>query len=126
LRWRSARCRISADMRHKERRRHTRIEGDDLPAELQTVTVEFGDGHKVEARTIDASPHDMALLVPIPAGNIQSFDVALEDGSGRFHVTEELVYTKPVDPQTSRVSIQFSSDTDLSAYQKLFDRRGGR
>jgi hypothetical protein len=113
-------------MRHKERRRYTRIEGDDLPSELQTVTVEFGDGYKVEARTIDASPHDIALLVPIPAGNIQSFDVGLEDGSGRFHVTEELVYTKPIDPQTSRVSIQFSADTDLSAYHKLLERRGGR
>ncbi|MFP4374744.1 MAG: hypothetical protein ACLFPO_10470 [Spirochaetaceae bacterium] len=113
-------------MRHKERRRHTRIEAEELPAELQTVTVDFGDGRKVEARTIDASPHDMALLVPIAAGDIQSFDVALEDGSGSFHITEELVYTKPVDAETSRVSIQFSSDADLSAYWKLLDRNGGR
>jgi hypothetical protein len=114
------------DMRHKERRRHTRIEGDELPSELQTVTIEFSDGHKVEARTIDASHYDIALLVPIAAGNIQSFDVALEDGSGRFHVAEELVYTQPVDPQTSRISIQFSSDTDLSAYHTLLDRRADR
>ena len=113
-------------MRHKERRRHHRIEAEDLPGELQTVIIEFGDGHKVEARTIDASRHDMALLVPIPAGNIQSFDVELEDGSGRFHISEELVYTKPVDASTSRVSVQFSSGTDLTAYWKLLEQRGNR
>jgi hypothetical protein len=109
-------------MRHKERRRHERIEARELPAELQTVTVDFGDGRRVEARTIDASPHDIAMLVPIPAGDIQSFDVVLEDGSGSFHITEELVYTKPVDENTSRVSVQFSSEADLGSYRKLFSR----
>jgi len=113
-------------VRHKERRRHTRIEAEDLPSELQTVTLELGDGRKVEARTLDASPYDIALLVPIPAGNIQSFDVALEDGSGRFHITEELVYTKSVDEGTSRVSVQFSSNTDLTAYHRLLGANGGR
>jgi hypothetical protein len=113
-------------MRHKERRRHERIDAGDLPTELQTVTVNFGDGRKVEARTIDASPHDIAMLVPIPAAEIQSFDVELEDGSGTFHISEELVYTKPVDENTSRVSVQFSSDADLSSYWKLLGHRDSR
>ncbi|MFP4068011.1 MAG: hypothetical protein ACLFRR_09845 [Spirochaetaceae bacterium] len=113
-------------MRHKERRRHRRIDAADLPPELQTVTVEFADGRKVEARTVDAGPYSIALLVPIPSGEIQSFDVALEVGSGRFRTTEELVYTQAVDEQTSRVSIQFSSDAELGGYHSLFKkaRRG--
>ena len=108
-------------MRHKERRRHHRIEARDLPSDLQTMTVEFSDGRRVEARTLDASPYDIALLVPISSGEISDFDVELEDGSGRFHISDELVYTKSIDDRTSRVSVQFSPDTDLTAYRKLLE-----
>lgn len=110
-------------MRHKERRHHDRIEGQALPADLQTMNVEFSDGRKVEARTIDASPYDIALLVPLSSAEIDAYEVSLEDPSGRFHIADELVYTKSVDEHSARVSVKFSPEADLGAYREIL--RGG-
>ncbi|MBN1525918.1 MAG: PilZ domain-containing protein [Spirochaetales bacterium] len=100
----------------KEKRIKPRIENKYLPQPLKHFTVSFEDGTILPAETIDASESGIAFRLDVPVYNISDFNVALTPKDKSFQLQEEIVYIKPLSSQSSRVSISFSRNSDLSPY----------
>jgi len=107
----------------QEKRRDERTPQARLPQALQTLIVRFGEeGEEYSAKTIDASPSGISFLVDIPANSIQDFNIVIQAGDKSFTIQDELVYAKALDARTTRVSVHFSSQSDLTEYQRLLGK----
>jgi hypothetical protein len=103
-----------------EKRRYPRISRDRLPEALRTLTVTFGEGGEpIRAATIDASVSGISFRIDQPVFSIKEYDITLTTGDSRITLRDELVYAKPLDLESSRVSIHFSSQPGLDAYARL-------
>lgn len=107
----------------QEKRRQERIPQAQLPQALQTLIVRFGEeGEEYTAKTIDASTAGISFLVDIPANSIQDYNLFIQAGDKSFMIQDELVYAKALDATTTRISIHFSSQSDLKEYHKLLGK----
>ncbi|MBN1799443.1 MAG: PilZ domain-containing protein [Spirochaetales bacterium] len=106
----------------QERRGTQRIPAQDLPKTLRTLFLQFSEGEEYPVKTIDASSNGIALLVKLPVFSIKDFNITLKPKDDSFEIVDELVYIKPIDSQSSRVSIKFSHSNDLSKYNTLLTK----
>jgi hypothetical protein len=105
-----------------EKRRYPRISADKLPASLRTLTVSFGDnGERHRVTTIDASVSGISFKIDLPAFAIKEYDITLATEDSRITLRDELVYAKPLDPESSRISMHFSSQPGLQQYVRLIN-----
>lgn len=101
-----------------EKRHDVRIPGDKLPQSIKTLTVNFGEeSQNYAVRTIDASVSGISFRVDIPAYSIQDYNLTIRASDSSFVLQDELVYAKPIDANTSRVSVHLSSQSDLEKYR---------
>ena len=112
---------MSDSTEKKERRGTHRIPANKLPNILKTLILEFSEGQKYIVNTIDAGPGGISLLLPLPVFSIKDFNVTLQPQDNSFKIVDEIVYIKPVDRESSRVSIKFSSSNDLTKYNELLN-----
>ncbi len=109
-------------MEKKERRRERRISAEKLPPVLREFIVHFENSvseRNLKATTIDAGVLGISILVPINVFKIKDYQITLRTLDGSFSITDDIVYIKALTPETSRVSILFSSETDLRRYKDL-------
>jgi len=103
-----------------DKRRNDRVPADRLPDCLKKLTVRFGDGGKpYTVETIDASPTGLSFLINLPVYSIQNYELSITAGDASFCLRDEMVYAKPLDHTTSRVSVQFTAQPDLEKYRRL-------
>ena len=114
-----------ADSTDNEKRSEQRFSGDQLPQQLQTLRVSFGDdGESFRVKTIDASVSGISFRIELPANAIQDYNLTIASDDGGITLRDELVYAKALDQQSSRVSVHLSKQPGLDAYTKLIDRSG--
>jgi len=106
----------------KERRGTRRIPAQELPESLKTLFLKFSEGWEYPVKTIDASSNGIALLLKLPVFSIKDFNITLKPRDESFEIVDELVYIKPINGQSSRVSIKFSHSNDLSIYNTLLTK----
>jgi hypothetical protein len=105
-----------------EKRRYPRVSANKLPDSLQHLTVSFGqDGERHQASTIDASVSGISFRVEMPVFSIKEYDITLTSKDASITLRDELVYAKPLDLESSRVSIHFSQQPGLAQYIKLIN-----
>ena len=100
----------------KEKRSKPRISNQFLPQSLKHFTVTFENGMVLPAETIDASESGIAFRLEVPVYNISDYNVTLVPSDKSFKLQEEIVYIKPLSSETSRVSIQFTRNSNLESY----------
>jgi len=106
----------------KERRKAKRTDAKDLPETFQTLHLSFADGPKLTVKTFDASDAGISVEVPIPVYSITEFNVTLNALDASFEIEDEVVYIKPIDKQSSRISIHFSDKENLGKYMELLKK----
>jgi hypothetical protein len=115
----------NADSTADEKRSEQRIAGERLPQQLQTLKVSFGDGgESYRVKTIDASVSGISFRIELPAHAIQDYNLTIATDDGGITLHDELVYAKPLDQSSSRVSVHFSKQPGLEEYTRLVDRTG--
>jgi hypothetical protein len=108
-----------------DKRRYPRVAGDQLPAALRTLTVAFGDDAAVHpVRTIDASVSGISFRIDLPVYSIKDYNLVITSSDGGLTLRDELVYAKPLDLESSRVSVHFTSQPGLERYAELFKQGG--
>ena len=113
----------NADMAPFEKRSEDRISGDQIPQQLQTLRVSFGEGgESFRVKTIDASVSGISFRIELPANAIQDYNLTIATDDGAITLHDELVYAKPLDQETSRVSVRFTKQPGLEEYTRLIDR----
>ncbi len=105
-----------------ERRNRKRVNADKLPPEMKEFRLDFGEGQVYTATTIDVSLTSISFLVEVPANRIREYNVTLSSKNEEIKMTQELVYIKPVDPQHSRISFMYSSDSTPALYRRLVSK----
>ncbi len=115
----------SGDAKAFEKRSEQRISGERLPQQLQTLKVSFGDGgESFRVKTIDASVSGISFRIELPAYAIQDYNLTIATDDGGITLRDELVYAKPLDKESSRVSVHFTKQPGLEEYTRLVDRTG--
>ena len=113
----------NADRAAFEKRSEERISGEQLPRQLQTLRVSFGEGgESYRVKTIDASVSGISFKIELPANAIQDYNLTIASDDGGITLHDELVYAKPLDQETSRVSVRFTKQPGLEEYTRLIDR----
>jgi hypothetical protein len=110
---------MNAEQKNTDRRNQRRIPAEKLPDVLKTFYVQFENGERCRAKTVDASSDGIGLVLPLPIFSIKEYTITLEPLNGSFKITDELVYIKPINDRASKVSIKFSHANDLSTYRAL-------
>jgi hypothetical protein len=113
---------MSDNAAKNERRGTRRIPAQELPDSLKTLFLQFSEGSEYPVQTIDASADGIALLLNLPVFSIKDFNITLKPKNNSFRIVDELVYIKPIDSRSSRVSIKFSHSNDLSIYNTLLPK----
>lgn len=108
-------------MEEKERRVKERISASNLTKLLREFKVDLGTGELITAKTIDANESGLSLLVPINVFKVTNYSIKIYSMDGSFSITDDIVYIKALSPETSRISIMFSPDTELTRYRELLD-----
>ena len=106
----------------KERRKSKRIQAKNLPVTFQTLHLSFADGPKLTVKTFDASDSGISVDVPMPVYSITEFNVTLNALDSSFEIEDEVVYIKPINKQSSRVSIRFSDKESLGKYMEMLEQ----
>jgi hypothetical protein len=108
-----------------DKRAEQRFSGDQLPQQLQSLRVSFGESNdSFRVKTIDASVSGISFRIELPAHAIQDYNLTITTDDGGITLKDELVYAKSLDKETSRVSVHFSQQPGLEQYTRLVDRTG--
>ncbi len=112
-------------MRNEERRGGRRIPAGSLPPVLREFAAYLGDPGSTQgmkAQTIDACEHGISVILPVNVFKVKDYQITLRAVDGSFSITDDIVYIKALSPETSRVSIMFSSYTDVTRYRELLKK----
>ena len=101
------------------KRTEHRIHSNQLPESLKSMILQFENGTQITVNTLDASKTGIGLRVPLPVYSITDFYVTLSPKDKSFQIKDELLYIKPIDKDSSRVSIKFSQSANLQKYKQL-------
>ena len=105
-----------------EKRRAERIPSDRLPQPLRRLHVSFGaESSSYHVETIDASRTGISFRLQMPIYSIRDYNLTIKADDASFTLRDELVYAKPLDLATSRVSVHFTEQPGLADYAKLLD-----
>ncbi len=106
-------------MAEEDRRKSRRIPAEDLVPLLRKFKIMIGESMELTALTIDAGARGISLVVPINVFAVKDYCVTLYTLDGSFSITDDIVYIKAITPKSSRISIMFSSTTNLAGYERL-------
>ncbi len=109
-------------MGDEERRGGPRLPAKRLPPLLKEFAAYLGDpesAQRMKAQTIDADDNGISVILPVNVFKVKDYQITLRAVDGSFSITDDIVYIKALSPETSRVSVMFSSHTDVSRYREL-------
>ena len=116
---------LYSTMGDEERRGGPRLPAKRLPPLLKEFAAYLGDpesAQRMKAQTIDAGDNGISVILPVNVFKVKDYQITLRAVDGSFSITDDIVYIKALSPDTSRVSIMFSSCTDVSRYRELLKR----
>ena len=109
-------------MGEQERRGGKRIPAEELPPLLRKFNAFLGEsryGTKLNAKTIDAGYQGLSVVIPVNVFKVKDYRITLQAVDGSFSITDDIVYIKALTPETYRVSVMFSSSTNVARYREL-------
>jgi len=106
-------------MAEEERRKSYRIPSENLVPLLRKFKIIIGESLQLTALTIDAGARGISLVVPINVFAVKDYSITLYALDGSFSITDDIVYIQAITPKSSRISIMFSSTTNLAHYKRL-------
>lgn len=116
---------LYSTMGNEERRKGSRVPAESLPPLLKEFIAYLGTSgskKRMKAKTIDAGERGISVILPVNVFKVKDYQITLRAVDGSFSITDDIVYIKALSPETSRVSIMFSSRTDVSRYRELLNR----
>jgi hypothetical protein len=99
------------------RRSVPRVNAEKLPAGMREFRLRFNAQESYRGKTIDASLTGISFSVEVPANRIRDYLVQLVSADGKISMTQEIVYIKPIDEATSRISLMFDEDSTPQSYR---------